>query len=67
MPFKKIFVWYSIKQDMKFNNLEDLLKAWNLNNDEYTITIVNLDSPYHNYIKEEPHHVTDNFNKQQAG
>jgi hypothetical protein len=43
---------------MKYNNLDDLIKAW-MENGEWTITVVNLDST------PQPYRVTDNCHEQQ--
>lgn len=45
---------------MKYYNIDELLKMWNIENSDWTITVVNLDP----VIQEEPKHVTDNFNEQ---
>jgi hypothetical protein len=51
---------------MKFNNLDELLKAFMVNSNDWTITVVdNWNDQYTELTKEEPHHITDNFNKQQ--
>lgn len=52
---------------MKFNNLDELLKAFMASNSDWTITVVdNWNDQYMDLIKEEPKHVTDNFNEQYA-
>jgi len=51
---------------MKFNNLDELIRTLMFDSD-LTFTVINVNDDGIVYVNEEPHHVTDNFNEQQAG
>jgi hypothetical protein len=51
---------------MKHYNLDEIIRALMLDNCDITFTVINVSDDGIVSTNEEPHHITDNFNQQQA-